>query len=89
MTQDEILDSINTYGFIAIPEYAEDTSFIKKECENILKQEDESDYLFGKASRIGSFFDNRSTNPSISNFFGQNWMFQVLIEFGLLNICFT
>ena len=30
VTQGEILDSISTYGFITIQEYAEDTSFIKK-----------------------------------------------------------
>ena len=79
-SSEEIVDIINQYGLAVCHNYIEDVSAIKQECEKIISETEEKDYLFGKAARIGSAALNQQENPNMSSFFGQQWMYNLFYQ---------
>jgi hypothetical protein len=74
---EDIVNALRKNGVAVCYNYLEDVENIKAECEKIIEETEESDYLFGKAARIGSAYDNIKSNPATANFFSQEWMFHL------------
>ena len=78
---EKIIDTLRENGLAVCYGYLEDVESIKAECERIIENTEEDDYLFGKAARIGSVYDNIESNPAIGSFFAQEWMFQAFQQY--------
>jgi len=80
-SSEKIINTLQEHGLAVCPVFLEDVENIKLECEKIIDNVEEDEYLFGKAAKIGSAFDNTESNPSIANFFSQNWMFEIFQKY--------